>query len=527
MQTRWSLLTEPIIRARSVSGSLTLHTLPSLFIALTEDQIQDFPALRPHQRHPWHALMVQLAALVRHHLKQIPSTEQAWSEALCNLSSGEERESIWCLVSPLDQPAFLQPPVPENQLDAWKGVSNTPDELDMLVTSKNHDLKAARMHHAAPDEWLFSLVSLQTQEGFLGAGNYGISRMNGGFASRPGIGVVPSGGIGRRWLRDTDKLLAARDSITTTYGLCEPGGTALVWELPWDGSTSLAFETLDPFYIEICRRVRLVTNGLGRILARNTGTKAARISASTRNGMTGDAWTPLNKSEGKALTITSTGFDYRLASELLFGGRFASPPAQQLEPADGTEGISVIAQGVTRGQGKTEGFHQRLIPISPKVRQALLLRQTDRMAAIASERVHAIGVMRSSILRTALFSLFQAGTGKLNFDSNTTKQQVGEFLLTFERIEDARFFGDLNTEVEASNGAEERLMWLLALAERAELILRNAFITGPQSGERRYKAQAAALSMFHGLLRSDKHLPTLANHFRTLTLPEETIDVIA
>ncbi len=527
MQTRLSLLTEPFIRTRSISGSLTLHTLPSLFIALAADQVQDFPALRPHQRHPWHAVLVQLAALARYSVKQMPATEQAWYDALCNLSSGAENEAIWCLVSPPDQPAFLQPPVPEGQLDTWKGVARTPDELDMLVTSKNHDLKAARMRNAAPDDWLFALVSLQTQEGFLGAGNYGISRMNGGFASRPGIGVVPSGGIGRRWLRDTDKLLAAREAITATHGLRDSGGTALVWTLPWDGTSSLAFESLDPFYIEICRRIRLVSNGPGGLMARNTGTKAARISASARNGITGDAWTPVNKSEGKALTITRDGFDYRLASELVFGGRFVSPPAQQIEPADGTEGVAVIAQGVTRGKGKTEGFHQRLIPISPKVRQALLLRQTDRLAAIASERVHAIGVMRSSILRTALFSLLQAGATKLNFDSNTTKQQVASFLLAFERIEDARFFDDLNAEVEASDATEERLRWLLELAERAERILRDAFIAGPQTGERRYKAQAAALATFHGLLRSDKHLPSLANHFRTRTAPKETIDVIA
>ena len=80
------------------------------------------------------------------------------------------------------------------------------DALDMLVTSKNHDLKAARIHHAHADDWLFALISLQTQEGFLGSGNYGVSRMNGGFASRPGVGVAMVGAWGQRWQSDITRI---------------------------------------------------------------------------------------------------------------------------------------------------------------------------------------------------------------------------------------------------------------------------------------------------------------------------------
>lgn len=47
----------------------------------------------------------------------------------------------------------------------------------------------------------------------MGAGNYGISRMNGGFASRPALGVVPYGNWGKRWLRDVNVLLSDREKI--------------------------------------------------------------------------------------------------------------------------------------------------------------------------------------------------------------------------------------------------------------------------------------------------------------------------
>ncbi|MES9906481.1 MAG: type I-E CRISPR-associated protein Cas7/Cse4/CasC [Sedimenticola sp.] len=67
MTCHYSLLDEPLIRARGVdSGEQSYYSLPGLFVAMQHDQIRDFPALRPHQRHPWHAFLVQLAAIALH-----------------------------------------------------------------------------------------------------------------------------------------------------------------------------------------------------------------------------------------------------------------------------------------------------------------------------------------------------------------------------------------------------------------------------------------------------------------------------
>jgi CRISPR system Cascade subunit CasA len=52
------------------------------------------------------------------------------------------------------------------------------------------------------------------------------------------------------------------------------------------------------------------------------------------------------------------------------------------------------------------------------------------------------------------------------------------------------------------------------MADRAETILKSAFDAGPRSSEQRYRARAAALARFHGGLRSDKVLPTLADYYR-------------
>lgn len=528
---QYSLLDEPLIRARLVDGGQAVkYTLPGLFVALARDEVRDFPALRPHQRHPWHAFLVQLAAMALHHAKQEQpfSTEQEWKAALLALTPEHPDGAAWSLIAPHDKPAFMQAPVPDGNVSDWKSVKDkttiaTPDRLDMLITSKNHDLKSTRMRRGELDDWVMALISLQTQEGFLGAGNYGISRMNGGFASRPALGAVPQGYWGRRWQRDVTTLLNHRDAIIESMGLQVENGNGLLWLTRWSGENSLAFSSLDPFYIEFCRRIRLIRlEGASSIGAITTGSKAARVEAKERNGITGDAWMPIDPAAGKALTIGAEGFHYKLAAELLFGSKFRSPIAQEIAASDGNDGIVVLAQGVTRGQGKTEGYHERRIPISPKMRSMLRQKQTDQLAKIAGERVDAVGKMRG-VLWVALATLFDQGAEKDKFSDSATDKAAG-FTKSFEQAEDARFFDDLNAEIEATEPNQVRLHWLLAMVDRAETILKNAFVAGPQSGEQRYRARSAALSRFHGSLRSEKTLPTLANYYRQSTANKEIAD---
>lgn len=523
MTLQYSLLDEPLIRARLVDGGqLVQYSLPSLFVALARGEVRDFPALRPHQRHPWHAFLVQLAAMALHHAGQENSfeAEQEWKCALLALTPEHPDGAAWCLISPYDKPAFMQAPVPNTQVSDWGNRLYAPDELDMLVTSKNHDLKAARMRQFSPDDWVMALISLQTQEGFFGKGNYGISRMNGGFSSRSAIGVVPVGHWGLRWKRDVSTLLKHRKEIVDFMELQNENGIGLVWQEAWSGDSSLAFSSLDPFYIEICRRIRLIQSDGGQsISAVATGSKVARVDSKGRNGITGDPWMPIDTAAGKALTIDSDGFHYRLAAELLFGNKFRIPIAQIPDASDGEADIVVLAQGVTRGKGKTEGYHERRIPISPKVRSMLFQKQTNLLAKVAGERVDAIGKMRS-VLWSALAALLDQGAVKDKF-SDSAKDKAAVFTKTFEQAEDSHFFEELNAEIESADPENRRLQWLLSMADRAEANLKTAFVAGPQNGEQRYRARSAALSRFHGGLRSDKTLPTLANYYRQLTTNKE------
>jgi CRISPR system Cascade subunit CasA len=491
----YSLLDEAFIRYRNTDGQTEQVGLPQLFVALTQDHVRDFPALRPHQRHAWHAFLVQVAALalVRAAAAEPFETEQEWRTALLALTSSEPDGAAWCLVTPAVRPALLQAPVPEGRIDGWKSRSYAPDELDMLITSKNHDLKSARMRRCRPEDWLFALVSLQTQEGFLGSGNYGISRMNGGFASRPGVGV-------------TKTLLATRIRTAEIHGLSVDEGIALLWLVPWDGVASLSFASLDPHYIEICRRVRLQVGGDG-LHAIGTGTKAARVAAKEFNGVTGDPWTPADIAAAKALTITGDGFQYKLLAELLVGSNRPAA-AQDLGQGHPDERLSLIAQCIARGQGKTERYHERRIPILPKIRALLLGGQQPALARVAGQRIAAIAEVRK-LLWVALAVLFNNGKTDASSD-DSTKDKASRFARPFEQTEDLRFFDDLNAEIEADDDG----------AQRAEAVLRGAFDAGPRSSVQRYRAQSAALSRFHGALRGAKFpVPELVNHYRQCANP--------
>lgn len=512
---RWNLLDEALIRWRCVArGEPHQSSLPALLAALAADTVRDFPALRPHQRHPWHAFLAQLAAITLHRAGQAePWTECTdWQAALLALTPGDADGAAWCLVAPSERPALLQPPVPGERVDDWKNVLHAADELDMLITSKNHDLKGARAYRAEPDDWLFALVSLQTQEGFLGAGNYGISRMNGGFASRPGVGIAPAGAWGARWRADVQTLLAQRDAIADQQSFAADTGHALLWLLPWAGNDSLAMASLDPLYIEICRRVRLTANG-DRLGARVTGSKAARVAGKERNGITGDAWTPVDAADGKALTVSGAGFEYKLMAELLTGGRFTQGAAWRLDGWPRDASLQLVAQAAVRGQGKTEGYHERRVPISPKLRSRLAGPQRVAVAEMAKQRIAAIAALRK-LLWSSLVILFANGDGDNRNDSIGDK--AGRFARPFEQGEDARFFDDLALEAEAEDAERPvlRVQWLLGLVERATGVLERSFHAGPRSAMQRYKARAAALSRFHGALRGAKPvLPDLAQHY--------------
>lgn len=493
-----------LIRVTNHHGTEHLFTLPDLYAALLRDEVSSFPALRPHQRHAWHAFLCQLGALscLRAGLDEPPSDPEGWRALLRGLTPDFPGDEPWHLVGPPDKPALLQAPVPGGQLDGFKLVS-TPDALDVLVTSKNHDVKGARLAHARPDDWLFALVTLQTMEGFLGAGNYGIARMNGGFANRPGLSMAPDGRVGAHVARDLRRLLELREPFLEKYETYDENGLGLLWLPPWDGASSLAPDRLDPYFIEICRRVRLIETD-GHIAALAAGSKAARVKFRAESaGNTGDPWTPLEitKDSVKSLTVDARGFGYRRLSEILAQSGFTLAPLQTVGPAetrDAEHGLPyvLVCRAMARGQGKTEGLYERRIRVTPKALGAFLPESGELLAAISRARLDEAGEM-GRILRRALMVLFQNGPEHDKFaprDPNSA-DRASPFLSAFDRTVDVDFFDHLFAEVAAGGEAERtalRARWLAALKERARVVLASAEAGAPTSSARRLRAQVRA-----------------------------------
>ncbi len=489
-----NLLNDPIFCVREGNAERSL-SLPELLEVLGAGRDIEFVNLRRHQHHAWYAFLVQLAAIACHHNGDDSPAKSAakWLEALLELGGGEE---AWMLVvDDLSKPAFMQPPVPEGNLAALKKCVASPDSLDILIVSRNHDLKRMTILRPAAEHWVFALVSLQTMQGFLGAGNWGISRMNGGPASRAGVGISERDDWGSRFTVETPLLLDhRRQLIADDWPFAGTKGISLLWLVPWNGESSLHFSDLDPLYIEVCRRVRL--QGLPPIASAGT-TNRSRIEAKDRSGDTGDFWTPLERETRKSLTVQAEGFSYKQLSKIAFSADWLRSPAQEAN----NNGNLLIGRVLARGKGKTAGYHERVVPIPGKVRKLFGTSSGDALLSARSRQMIELAAMaRLKVLKPAVLIQGQGAPDKLIFKD----ARFDKMLAAFDEKVDDFFFSTLFSSLENDDEVAGAL-WQKALWREVEGLFKTISSSIPTPEARGYKARAAAERMLHILAR--KHLP--------------------
>ena len=516
----YNVLTEPLIRVEVSDGARVKASLPEVYSALMANEVEAFPALRPHQRHAWHAFLVQLGAMAMHKadVADPPDDAEAWAALIRGLTPDFPEDEPWQLVvEDITKSAFMQPPAKSaDKLEEYKSAVQTPDELDMLVTSKNHDVKSTVASSAQVDDLILALISLQTSEGFSGAGNYGISRMNGGLGSRPAFSITTSTRPGKHVRRDIRVLFEKRDDLLRNCPMRD-GGSALLWTIPWDGgkAESLLVNTLDPLNVEVCRRIRLRVGRDGGLHAIRATSKAARIEAKALNGVTGDPWTPVDRGGGKSLTLAAGGFTYKRTVDYLT--KWDQPVLCQPTDAEARspDTMRLIARGMVRGQGKTEGYYERTIPIRTKMRSAMLRQgsETDALGRIANDRIAEVGKVQR-ILSHSIQVFLARGEG----DKVTPERRnlARPSLNRLDEIVDAQFFDDLQTEFEADDrDGRQRIRnnWLMngedGVVDRARQIRDDAMDSLPCPEIERYKARVAAEGLFEGRIRGTDGLPHL------------------
>ena len=498
-----NLLTDQMFSVLPNEGRLSLA---EVFAALARGEVMGFSALRPHQRPAWHMFLVQLAvlALWRSALDAPPTDAKRWVAALRQLTPSHEDDAPWTLVVGDERkPAFLQPPVPD-QPSKWT-VAHTPDALDMLITSRNHDLKQQIAAKARAEDWVFALVSLQTTEGYGGAGNQGIARMNGGHSSRPMLGLAPAAGAGDTsidpsawWGRDVRTLLASRRKGADNV-IGKPGGHALLWCLDWPEKDDLDPAALDPLFIEVCRRVRLEASG-GVIAARRSTSKSPRIAAKAHKGNLGDPWAPVHHT-GKSLTLGGGELDYSRLTDLLFSGEWRRPLLARPQTDDQGD-MLIVAEALSRGNNKTEGFKSRVVPTPAR---AIRLLASPGAAELAQAQVKEIKAVNDALRYAVALAAAHGVRDGIKRSHYAFAPPASKRL---NRAADSAFFPSLWRRLDAATASnalrlETKKDFLFGLKEAAERALEDTLPSIPCPTVYRTRAAIRARRAFVWKLRNN------------------------
>lgn len=510
------LLSDPLIRVETSDGARVLN-LPALLAALARDEVRSIVAVRAHQRHTVHATLVQIAAIAMHSSGQsvIPVDETQWRDLILGATPTADRPFAWHLVTPVDRPAFLQTAVetdfPERARTGKPAFRATaPGDIDILVSSRNHDVKIGEGEGASIDDWLMALISIQTQAGYDGKLNFGVVRMNGGLGARSGFSLVPPGGQGAAFRRDLAAHLRLRRSMVGDRGYLLEGGLALTWLRPWSGKDSIAVTELDPFFIETCRRLRLVDDGAG--FACLVGNSAVQRIDSPHRGDMGDLWTVVAKDVdgSKAFTGEESGLHYRRLVNLMFGvtaksgkggNSFSPSPLSARFPDDPPSGMFFLGRSLVRGQGKTEGYSERRVPISKALARTFGAKESDPFGALARRMVEHAATVQNSALGSAL-AMLASGGKQVDFKNKADNRKRDAWTVDFAARVDGIFFERYADYCDrlAAGVAENDLVldWQKGLFAIGESALERALEIAVLPTTNALRAESRARSLYKG-----------------------------
>ncbi len=512
-----NLLTDPLFRIQAAHGVESV-SLPALMATLGRDGVEHLVGIQRHQEDAFHVFLCQLATAIlarAGHMDPVQS-EDYWREGLLSLA-GDAGDDAWKLVvDDLSRPAFMQSPLPEEDAKNLKLRAHTPDELDLLATAKNHEVKKARALHPHADEWIYALMSVQTMSGFFGRGNPGISRMNSGFGNRSIVELVRRHTPGSRWCDAVPRLLQHRQEVLAgPYGY-DPHGQVLVWIESWDGRSQLPLSRLDPLCVEICRRVRL--RGQASVShADAVPSDSPRIHAKELNGVVGDAWLPIDLGKPgdgklhteKALTISPQGLTPDTLRRLVFvDGVKLSPLQRPLPSWDGEAWLTISV--LVRGQGTTDGFHEQSIRIPAATQRRLFgpPEQREPLAALSRAGIDYAGTMRNRVLRPAVFAYLEGAPDRIMYDRDSAQAWWDRLARRFDNLWSDDYFPWLWSVPEPFDEQDVlNRVWALKLRDHALRVLREVERAMPSHAGRRYRSSVLAERVFWGCLYRKDNFP--------------------
>jgi CRISPR system Cascade subunit CasA len=276
----------------------------------------------------------------------------------------------------------------------------------------------------------------------------------------------------------------------------------LLWIDSWDGATSLSLSSLNPFYIEIARRVRM-TNSQGELAALSAlsaTSTVTRIAADQMKGNVGDPWIPVSRKTNGALTVSETGLTPQLLRDLIFGDGNLQPAVMQEATQTSSSGW-VTASVFVRGNCTTDGFHEAAIRIPEKARPILFGggAQRDRLAIRSKQGLDLAKEIRSG-LASALFSLMEGGPSDINFENKQVKAWVNNATSPFNLNWNQQYFDWLWSTLDTPDEDAALRPWFEQLRKLAQDTLNRAMERAPLRGGRSYRAKTKAQGLFIGSL---------------------------
>lgn len=313
------------------------------------------------------------------------------------------------------------------------------------------------------------------------------------------------------FLRDVRTLLRAREQELKRHahlGYKVRNGIGLTWIVPWPEGAQLQAQQLDIWFVEVCRRVRLQERD-GVLSGKRGTSKATRINAKHLNGVVGDPWAPVHKTEGKSFTLGDGDLGYRTLARLLLGEKdsqdwllpiLAQPtPDEHDEPA-----LAVVAAAIARGNSKTEGFRSRVLPIGGKQAYALsLTRKRQELFQLAQEQLAEI-VTFDTAIRYGL-AIAAAGGDREKVDK-PQYERAREARTRFNDAVDPIFFEHLWLRHEAQEAGKEPLAtakeaFAREVFARATAIFEAELPCIPCQSILRPRAEARARTAYFGTVR--------------------------
>jgi CRISPR system Cascade subunit CasA len=320
--------------------------------------------------------------------------------------------------------------------------------------------------------------------------------------------------LGTWFRRELAVLLSTREAISQTSHLPfnTSNGRALIWIEPWVEGAQLGINELDPWFLEVCRRVRLRKND--ELISGLRGTsKASRLDLKAQKGAVNDPWAPVHKAENKSFTLSGGDFGYKKVVDLLLGKDWQAPLLAKIHERHDQGTMALVLCALSRGNSKTEGLKSRIIPVSGAITSAIGPRQLQ-LHELAQTQVSVIRDFEEA-LKYALVTAAAGGErSKIKMPLYTYANPAAK---TLDRFADAIFFEHLWARFKAQELGKRELIkeedaFAARLWQQTRTIFDHALPSMPCPSLTRPRAEARAGSALKYRIRN--RYPELFDHSR-------------